>query len=65
MTMSAVGIGSFAPAVWTAIRPYVSPTLIVFVLVVAVLGGLTILGWRSPDRPPGADEKAKRDQVED
>ena len=39
--------------------------LVIIVLVIAVLGGLAIFGYRSPDRPPGADTKAERDRIED
>ena len=34
------------------------------VLVIGLLAVLAILGWRSPDRSPGADTKAQRDRIE-
>ena len=37
----------------------------IVVLVIGVLAVLAILGWRSPDRSPGADTKAQRDRIED
>ena len=41
----------------------VSTTVIVVVL--AVLAVLAIIGWRAPDRSPGADTKAQRERIED
>ena len=43
----------------------VSTTVIVVVLVLAVLAVLAIIGWRAPDRSPGADTKAQRERIED
>ncbi len=43
----------------------VSTTLVVVVVVIAVLGVLAIIGWRAPDRSPGADTKAQRERIED
>jgi hypothetical protein len=43
----------------------VSSTVIVVVLVLAVLAVLAIIGWRAPDRSPGADTKAQRERIED
>ena len=40
-------------------------TIEIVVLVIGVLAVLAILGWRSPDRSPGADSKAQRDRIED
>jgi hypothetical protein len=43
----------------------VSTSIIVIVAVVAVLGGLAIFGYKSPDRSPGADTKKQRERIED
>ncbi len=40
-------------------------TIEIVVLVIGALAVLAILGWRSPDRSPGADTKAQRDRIED
>jgi hypothetical protein len=42
-----------------------STQLVIIVLLVAVIGGIVALGWRSPDRSPGADTKAERERIED
>ena len=42
---------------WSAIE--------IVVIVIGLLAALAILGWRSPDRSPGADTKAQRDRIED
>jgi hypothetical protein len=44
---------------------HVSTTVIVVVLVLAVLAVLAIIGWREPDRSPGADTKKQRERIED
>jgi hypothetical protein len=64
--MSVVALGTaLSPVTSTAASNLpVSTTLIVIVLVVAVLGGFAILGWRAPDRSPKADEKVKRQEEE-
>ena len=65
MTVTALAM-ALSPVTSTPARKLpVSTTLIVIIVIVAVLGGLAILGWRSPDRPPRADEKAERDRVDD
>jgi hypothetical protein len=44
---------------------HVSTPLIVIVVVLAVIAIVAILGWRAPDRSPGADTKAERERIED
>ncbi|HVU30891.1 MAG TPA: hypothetical protein VHE36_10880 [Sphingomicrobium sp.] len=44
---------------------HVSTTIIVVVAVIAVLGGLAIFGYRSPDRSPGSDTQKQRERIED
>jgi len=44
---------------------HVSTSVIVVVLVLAVVAVLAIIGWRAPDRSPGADTKAQRERIED
>jgi hypothetical protein len=44
---------------------HVSTAVIVIVLVLAGLGALAIIGWRAPDRSPGADTKTQRERIED
>ena len=65
MTITALAMALSPVTSTPASKLPVSTTLIVIIVIVAVLGGLTILGWRSPDRPPHADEKAERDRVDD
>jgi len=38
---------------------------IVIVLIVAAIALFVALGWRSPERPPGADTKAERERIDD
>jgi hypothetical protein len=40
-------------------------TVEIIVIIIAVLGALAIVGWRSPDRPPHADDKAKIEKLDD
>jgi uncharacterized membrane protein len=47
----------------TAFHP--SITLLIIVGVIAVIAVLAILGWRAPDRSPGADTQAERQRIED
>ena len=42
-----------------------SATTIVIILIVAGVGLFFALGWRAPDRPPGADGKAERERIDD
>jgi hypothetical protein len=44
---------------------HVSTSVIIIVLVFAVVAVLVIIGWRAPDRSPGADTKAQRERIED
>ena len=43
----------------------VSTTMIVIIGAIAVLAVLAIIGWRAPDRSPGADTKTQRERIED
>jgi hypothetical protein len=40
-------------------------SLLVLVAVIAVIAIVAIIGWRAPDRSPGADTKAQRERIED
>jgi len=40
---------------------HLSSATLIIVVVVAVLGGLAIFGWRSPDRSPHEEERAERE----
>ena len=42
-----------------------STTMIVIIGVLALLAVLAIIGWRAPDRSPGADTKTQRERIED
>ena len=42
-----------------------STQTVIIVLLVAVIGAIVALGWRSPDRSPGIDTKAERERIED
>ena len=44
---------------------HVSTTVIVIIGVLALLAVLAIIGWRAPDRSPGADTKTERERIED
>ncbi|MFL6737093.1 MAG: hypothetical protein ACJ8F4_08570 [Sphingomonas sp.] len=44
---------------------HVSSTIILLVLIIAILGGLAIFGYRSPDRSPGADTQKQRERIDD
>jgi hypothetical protein len=57
-------IGIAAPSSSGSAFP-VSTTVIVVVVVLAVLAVLAIIGWREPDRSPGADTKTQRERIED
>jgi hypothetical protein len=65
MSVALLGTAFFAPPPRAIGGFHVSTTVIVIIVIVALLGALAILGWRSPDRSPGADSKAQRDRVED
>jgi hypothetical protein len=39
--------------------------VIAIVLVLAAVAVLAIVGWRAPDRSPGADTKRQRERIED
>lgn len=62
--MSFTSVGLAAPP-HSAGGFQVSTTVIVVVLALAVLAVLAIIGWRAPDRSPGADTKAQRERIED
>jgi hypothetical protein len=62
MTLAAIGTILFAPARSVGGGFHVSTTTLVIIVVVVVLGGIAIIGWRSPDRSPGAEERAEREK---
>ena len=62
--MIAASIGLAAPARLGG-GFHVSTTVIIVVVVLAVVAALAILGWREPDRSPGADTKKQRERIED
>jgi hypothetical protein len=64
MNFASIGMALLAPH-RTIGGVHVSTTVIVLVVVLAVVGGLAILGYRSPDRSPGADMKAERERIDD
>ena len=43
---------------------HVSTTVMLVVVVLALLAFLAIIGWRAPDRSPGADTKSERERIE-
>jgi hypothetical protein len=53
-----------APAPGAGAVPGFPTSLVVIVVIVAVLGVIAAIGWRSPDRPPHADEAARREEEE-
>lgn len=42
-----------------------STQAIIIVLIVAAIGVIVAIGWRSPDRSPGIDTEAERERIED
>lgn len=44
---------------------HVSFTVVAIVVVLALVGIVVILGWRAPDRSPGAETKAERERIDD
>jgi hypothetical protein len=62
--MIALGtIGMLAPArVSSGI--HVSTTVVVVVALIAVIAAIAILGWRAPDRSPGADTETERERID-
>ena len=64
MSFNSVGILLLAPH-RTIGGIHVSTTVIVVVAIIAVLGGLAIFGYRSPDRSPGADTQKQRERIDD
>jgi hypothetical protein len=57
-------MGLFAPARDVG-GLHVSTTILVIIAIVVVIGGFVILGWRSPDRSPGAEDKTERERIND
>ena len=55
----------FAPARVVAGGIHLSTTLLIIIAVLVVVAVLAVLGWRAPDRSPGADTKAQRERIED
>jgi hypothetical protein len=54
-----------APAASSGSTFPVSTTTLIIIAIVLTLGVVAIIGYRAPDRSPGSDDKAKRDQVDD
>ena len=44
---------------------HVPASVVVVVVVLAVLAVFAIIGWRAPDRSPGAETKTQRERIED
>ena len=64
MSFASIGMALLAPH--RAIGGIqMSTTVIVVVAIIAVLGGLAIFGYRSPDRSPGADTQKQRERIDD
>jgi hypothetical protein len=63
MTLAAIGTVLPAPPA-SGGGFHVSTTTLIIIGIVVILGGITIVGWRAPDRPPHADEKAEREEEE-
>jgi hypothetical protein len=63
--MKTFGMTMLAPAVEKGTGGFDFSTVEIIVIIVAVLGALAIVGWRSPDRPPHADEKTKIEKLDD
>ena len=61
--MSTPSIGLAAPP-RLGVGFHVSTAVIIVVVVLAVLAVLAIIGWRAPDRSPGADTQRQRERIE-
>ncbi|NUQ18767.1 MAG: hypothetical protein HOP95_10020 [Sphingomonas sp.] len=64
MSIISIGTALTAPARSNGYFP-VSPTILVIILVVAIVGALAVLGLRMINRPPGSDTKAERERIDD
>ena len=64
MSFNSVGMALLAPH-RTIAGTHMPITIIVIVAIIAVLGGLAIFGYRSPDRSPGADTQKQRERIDD
>ncbi|HEX3422866.1 MAG TPA: hypothetical protein VHS33_05635 [Sphingomicrobium sp.] len=62
--MSRISIGLAAP-LHSGSGFHVPGAVIAIVLVLAAVAVLAIVGWRAPDRSPGADTKRQRERIED
>jgi len=54
-----------APATSAGSTFPVSTTILIIIAIVVILGVVVMIGYRAPDRSPGSEDKAKRDQVDD
>jgi len=64
MSLSFIGTAFLAPH-RTIGGIHVSTTIIVVVAIIAVLGGLAIFGYRSPERSPGSETQKQRERIDD
>ena len=62
MSLASIGLRSSQAA---GAAFHVSTTMIVIICVLAILAVFAIIGWRAPDRSPGADTKTQRQRIED
>jgi len=60
-SLSAIGL--FAPARRIG-GVHVSVTVIVIVVVLVIACVIAIIGWRAPDRSPGADSETERERID-
>jgi hypothetical protein len=63
MTVASIALAAAPPR--TGGGFHVSTAVLVIVVIVALLGVLAIVGWRVPDRSPGADTQRERERIED
>ena len=65
MTLAAIGSVVLAPPASGGSSFNLSTTIIVILVLVLVIGIVGIIGFRAPDRSPGADEQAERERIDD
>ena len=62
MSLQSIGLAA-PPQAGSAF--HVSTIVLIIVAVLAGLAVLAIIGWRAPDRSPGAETKTQRERIED